>query len=191
MLEINNVSDISDKELQIINYNNSSIYNIKILNENFIINPKISFSNCSAFFQKLYKIRINIDISNSEQLCFRKLLDIIHKKVYTELENDGHCIEFLQSINNPVLKSNTLYNTDIIHCYMNKSTTFIEYGTNTILDITELLNKRFDIRPIINSPVLNVKNAIYINYYIRTAYIRFNTSLDFISNTELDKIFKK
>jgi hypothetical protein len=74
---------------------------------------------------------------------------------------------------------------------MNKSTTFIEYGTNTILDITELLNKRFDICPIINSPVLNVKNAIYINYYIRTAYIRFNTSLEFISNTELDKIFKK
>lgn len=97
MLEINAVEDISNKKLQVISYNDS-IYNTKILNKNFIINPKVLFSNCSAFYQKLYKIRININNSDLEHVKFNNLLKYIHHEINTVLENEGNSIEFLSLI---------------------------------------------------------------------------------------------
>lgn len=190
MLKINTVEDISNKEFQIIKYNDS-IYNTKILNKNFIIDSKTLFSNCSAFFQKIYKIRININNTDLDHIRFKKLLKFIHNEINTVLENEGNPIEFLSSIKDPIIKSNALDNTEILHLYINKYTKFINYENNAELVITELINKRFEIYPIINCPSLNINNAIYINYYLRTAYIRFNTDLEIINKTELNKIFNK
>lgn len=192
MLTINTNKDLKNKEIIITKFK-ESIYNTKILNKNFVIEPIIAFSNSSAFFQKLYKIRINIDLSKTDHYIFKSLLNSIYEKLSMELEKDNGIVA--SKIINPVIKSNTLKNTEIIHLYINKSTEIIEYETNNVLDINSLINKRFEIYPVLNCPVLNIKDDnIYVNYYLKIGYIKFSNN-DFkkekfqVNKNNLDKAF--
>ena len=186
-------SNFNKRKISIKKYKDS-IYNVKYEDKTFLIKPSMLFTNSSASLQNIYKIRININLSNPEHKNFKILVN----KLYKVLES---CIEDEEALNNcetvnPIAQSNILLNTDVLFLNINKNTILLDYESNQELDKEILINKAFSIFPIINAPGINISNAnnnAYINFSLRKAYIKFlnNKHEDniFIDKKELDNIF--
>ena len=113
------------------------------------------------------------------------------------------CIENENLLNisetiNPIASSKILLNTDVLFLNISGNTTLLDYEFDQELDKEMLINKAFDIFPIINSPGINISNAnnnAYINFSLRKAYIKFTKNKHgddiFIDKKELDNIFSK
>lgn len=188
-------SNFNKRKISIKKYKDS-IYNIKYENKTFLIKPSMLFTNSSASLQNIYKIRININLSNSEHKNFKILINKLCNAIESCIE-DEKALDNNETIN-PIVSSKLLSNTDVLFLNISKNTILLDYETEQELDIEMLINKAFDIYPIINAPGINISNSnnnAYINFSLRKAYINIidNEHEDnvFVDKNELDKIFSK
>lgn len=186
-------NNFDDNKISINKYSDV-LYNTKYSEKGFLIKPNIAFSNSSYFFKNMYKIRININILDKEHKCFKEFIDKIYDSISLFIEGDDEIS--VDTIIRPTIKSNMLPNTEILHLIINRNTELLEYFTNKIIDKQSLINKRFTIYPIINSPNINNSNdKMYLNFSLKKAFIRLDESLEnnnsYINKKELDEAFNK
>lgn len=149
-------SNFNKRKISIKKYKDS-IYNVKYENKTFLIKPSMLFTNSSASLQNIYKIRININLSNAEHRNFKILINKLYKALESYIE-DEEVLDICKTFN-PIAQSNILSNTDVLFLNINKNTILLDYETNQELDKEILINKAFDIYPIINAPGINISNA--------------------------------
>jgi hypothetical protein len=186
-------SNFNKRKISIKKYKDS-IYNVKYENKTFLIKPPMLFTNSSAFLQNIYKIRININLSNPEHKHFKSLINKLCNALELCIE-DEEALDISETIN-PIGSSKILSNTDVLFLNINKNTILLDYESEQELNKEMLINKAFDIYPIINAPGINISNTnnnAYINFSLRKAYVKFinNKHEDniFIDKKELDDIF--
>lgn len=191
MLTLYSIKDIVLSNFEIIEYinkTNTPVYNVKYNNSNFLIEPKIAFTNCSYFSNKIDKIRININTSNYEENGFNMLLTKIYTGVNKCIIKDVN-LKLLKLIA-PVNDSEMLKNIKVFYMYVNKNTLLYEYETKEIITPETLKYKRFEIYPVIYSPSLNISsNNIYMNFILKEGIIRITGENDInISTVNEDNV---
>lgn len=179
-MNINNICDNYESNFISIHKFNDKIFNVKYKKERFIIEPKISFSNCKIYNKNnKYSMKIELDIKNVKHIQFKKFINNIYNEISTCIELDDN-INNVFNINNP-LKTN-LSNIYCLYVTINKSSTFINYENNEQIGIDNLHNKSFIGYPIFYSPNININNEnVYINFSLYKIYVKIND----ISNTDI------
>lgn len=159
-------------------------FNIKYNNKNFIINPKIAFNNCSLWVDKNpYKIRINIDACNNDHIDFEYLINIIFNEI-NKFKKENNIISKLM---HPLNVSNVLENTKILYLTVNETSIIKDFETNQCIELNALNGKRFIIYPLIFAPNINIYNSnIYINFVLKSAYVKINKDIINTENIEID-----
>lgn len=188
-------SNFNRRKISIKKYKDS-IYNVKYENKTFLIKPLMLFTNSSIFLQNIYKIRININLSISEHKHFKNLINKLCNTLQSYIEDEEE-LDISETVN-PIASSKKISNTDVLFLNINKNTILLDYESEQELDKEMLINKAFDVYPIINAPGINISNSnnnAYINFSLRKAYIKIidNKHEDniFIDKKELDEIFSK
>lgn len=184
MLTLYSIKDINLNNFKIIEHitrKNTPVYNVKYNDSNFLIEPKIAFTNCSYFSNKINKIRININSSNYEENGFNMLLTKIYSGVNKCIFKNIN-LKTLKLIT-PVNDSEILEKTKVFYLHINKNTLLQDFETKEIITQDDLKYKRFDIYPVIYSPSLNISsNNIYMNFILKEGIIRI-TADNFLNNT--------
>lgn len=174
MLTLYSIKDIILNNFEIIEYINkinTPVYNVKYNKSNFLIEPKVAFTNCSYFSNKINKIRININSSNYEENGFNMLLT----KIYSGINKCIFKNVNLKQLNliTPVNDSEILEKTKVFYLHINKNTLLQNFETKELITPDDLKYKRFDIYPVIYSPSLNISsNNIYMNFILKEGIIR-------------------
>lgn len=168
----------------VVKYNENK-FNIKYNDKNFIINPKIAFNNCSLWLDKIpYKIRININTCNDEHIDFEYLINIIFNEINKFIKKDKNITAKLM---HPLNASNVLENTKILYITINESSIIKDFETKENLEMNALNGKRFIMYPLIFAPNINIYNSkIYINFILKSAYIKIDENIINADNIEID-----
>lgn len=146
MLTLYSIKDINLNNFKIIEHitrKNTPVYNVKYNDSNFLIEPKIAFTNCSYFSNKINKIRININSSNYEENGFNMLLTKIYSGVNKCIFKNIN-LKTLKLIT-PVNDSEILEKTKVFYLHINKNTLLQDFETKEIITQDDLKYKRFDI----------------------------------------------
>jgi hypothetical protein len=191
MLTLYSIKDIILNNFEIVEYINkinTPVYNVKYNKSNFLIEPKVAFTNCSYFSNKINKIRININSSNYEENGFNMLLTKIYSGVNKCIFKDIN-LKLLKLIT-PVNDSEMLKNIKVFYMHLNKNTLLYEYETKELITPETLKYKRFEIYPVIYSPSLNISsNNIYMNFILKEGIIRITGENDInISTVNEDNV---
>lgn len=147
MLTLYSIKDINLNNFKIIEHitkTNTSVYNVKYDNSNFLIEPKIAFTNCSYFFSnKINKIRININYSNYDENGINMLLTKIYSGVNKCIFKNIN-LKSLKLIT-PIHDSEILEKVKVFYLHINKNTLLQDFETKEIITPDDLKYKRFDI----------------------------------------------
>lgn len=167
---INIYDNYESNFINIYNFKNK-IYSTKYKNKKFIIEPKISFNNCSINNKNnIYSMRIELDLKNIEHIQFKKFINNIYNEISTCIELDNN-IENVFQINNP-LKSNSS-NSYYLYVTINKSTKIINYENDEEIGLNDINNKLLICYPIFYSPNINITNEIgYINFSLYKVFVK-------------------
>src|SRR6478736_4588207 len=95
-------SNFNKRKISIKKYKDS-IYNVKYENKTFLIKPSMLFTNSSASLQNIYKIRININLSNAEHKNFKILINKLYKALESYIE-DEEALDICETVN-PIAQS--------------------------------------------------------------------------------------
>lgn len=162
--------------------------NLQYNNNNFIIEPRIAFDNCSLFTENNpYKIRFNIDLSNTNHKNFEKMIYILHKEINKYIEKDNELLDM--EVMDPLNTSNVLFNTKILYAIINKFTIIKDFDNNNKINIEYLINKRFIVYPSFFAPNINVYNKkLYINFTLNMIYVKIIKKENKENNEDIETI---
>ncbi len=140
-------------------------YKVLYKNDNFLLEPKIAFNNCTLYTKnKLIKVKIIIEEDNEHQK-FKDFIKFIYNNISEFIEIDENNI-FISEVINPLNKE------DILFPIINSYTDIKDYDTKETLNIESLKDKNF-IYPIFWAPNINIYNEkVYTNFILNSCCIK-------------------
>lgn len=174
---MNNIKNIYENSvfnnITILKYKESNKYNVKYDGKTFVIEPKISFTNCKLFSTKnnTYSIKFEINLLNNKHIDFKKYIRKIYDKISECIEQEDDLI--IDKIYNPINNSNYIQNIDVFYANINKNTTIINIENDEQIKLNSLIDKVFIAYPIFYSPTLNKWNDnMYVNFSIYELHVK-------------------
>lgn len=141
-------------------------YKVLYKNDNFLLEPKIAFNNCTLYTKnKLFKVKIIIEEDNEHQK-FKDFIKFIYNNISEFIEIDENDV-FISEAINPLNKE------DILFPIINSYTDIKDYDTKESLSIESLKDKKFILYPIFWAPNINIYNEkVYTNFILNSCCIK-------------------
>lgn len=178
---LNDIENTNTNEYNVVNIANKFI--LKHNNEEFIIDSEITFNNCEIYLQKS---KIKINLNDQEHQVFTDKITYLYN-IISEIFEKEDVIVYVAV--NPIYKKNNL---KMLFSAINSKTIIKNIENDKLMKIDDLHNKKFDLYPIFNSPIINIYDEkIYVNFSFHSIYIKLIKDNELINYDKIKKIMNK
>lgn len=178
---LNDIENTNTNEYNIVNIANK--YILKHNNEEFIIDSEMTFNNCEIYLQKS---KIKINLNNINHQVFMDKITYLYDIISDLFEKEDVIVSI---VINPIYKINNL---QMLFSAINTKTIIKNIENDKLMKIDDLNNKKFDLYPIFNSPIINIYDEkIYVNFSFHSIYIKLIKDNELINYDKIKKIMNK